>query len=65
MDESERRDVEDEALLPDMLEAWSSSIRRGEALEDTNANLCADDMVRAASILRSRAASSETAEADR
>lgn len=44
-----------DALLPDMLEAWSSSIRRGEALEDTNANLCAGDMNRAAQALRALA----------
>jgi hypothetical protein len=52
LSQSEHQGDEGLRLLADMLEAWSSGIRRGEALEDTNANLCADDMVRAAEIVR-------------
>jgi hypothetical protein len=46
--------------LADMLEVWADWIRRGDPIEDTNANLCADDIERAAKVVRCQSQDQET-----
>lgn len=51
-------------LLPDMLEAWASSIQRGVVLEDTNSQLAAEDIRKAADRLRALPSDSQEGETD-